>query len=241
MTGASNLDVSADTAALAERVAEWLVERIAAKPGRFALNLSGGSTPKRLYALLASHAFRGDIDWSRLHLFFGDERYVPWTDADSNHRMVEEALLDHVAIPAENVHGIPTEGLTPDAAARACEADLKAFYGAEALDPSRPLFDVTLLGLGPDGHTASLFPGTPALDERARWAVPVIGEKPPPQRITMTYPALESSAVVAFLVAGADKHEMVARIRGGDASLPAGRIAPVGETIWFLDRAAAEG
>jgi len=241
MTGASTIDVSADPAALAERVAEWLVERIAAKSGRFALNLSGGSTPKRLYGLLASDAFRERIDWDRLHLFFGDERYVPWTDVESNHRMVREALTDHVPIPAGNVHGIPTEGVTPEEAARACEADLAAFYGAEALDPARPLFDVTLLGLGPDGHTASLFPGTPALDERVRWAVPVIGEKPPPQRITMTYPVLDSSAVVAFLVAGADKHAMVARVRGGDASLPAGRIAAVGETIWFLDRAAAEG
>mgnify|MGYP001442268934 CR=1 FL=1 len=235
----AKVDVSADPAALARRVADWLVARIAAKSGRFALNLSGGSTPKRLYALLASDGFRDRVDWTRLHLFFGDERYVPWNDADSNHRMVDEAMLAHVPIPPENVHGVVTEGLSPEEAADALARDLKRFYGAETLDPARPLFDVTLLGLGPDGHTASLFPGTPALDERVRWAVPVIGEKPPPQRITMTYPVLDSSAAVAFLVAGTDKRAMVARILGGDRNLPAGRIAPVGETIWFLDAAAA--
>ena len=114
---------------------------------------------------------------------------------------------------------------------------LKSYYGAETLDPARPLFDVMLLGLGPDGHTASLFPGTSLLDERHRWAAEIAGARPE-IRITLTYPALESSRHAAFLVAGADKREMLARALAGDQALPAARLRPVGELVWFADTAA---
>jgi len=233
-----NVYVARDADGLAVQVADWLIVRIAAASGNFALNLSGGSTPKRLYALLAKPPYRDRIDWSRLHLFFGDERYVPHDDPESNYLMAEETLIAHVPVPRENVHAVPS-GPSPAGAASAYEATLKAYYGAQELDPGRPLFDVTLLGLGPDGHTASLFPGSSALNEKERWVLPVIGAKPPPQRITMTYPVLDSSAAVAFLVTGEEKAPIIERLHSGDKSLPAGRIAPVGELHWFLDEAAA--
>ena len=227
---------TADT--LATAVAEWLLSVVNATTGPVAVSLSGGSTPKRLYELLATPAFRDRMPWARLHLFFGDERFVPAGDARSNHRMVTEAMLSKVPIPPGNVHAVPTEGLSPEAAAEAYAADLAGFYGATTLDPGRPLFAVTLLGLGTNGHTASLFPGEAVLDERTRWVAPV---SPPgePTRITMTYPALDSSAETAFLVAGADKAEMLNRLRANDTSIPAGRIHPVGNLHIFADRAAA--
>ena len=132
--------------------------------------------------------------WHRVHLFWGDERFVPHSDARSNFRMAQEALLSHVPIEAANVHPIPTEGTTPDNAARAYERTLKSFYGADELDPARPLFDVTLLGLGEDGHTASLFPKTRALTERERWVVAVTEGVAEP-RISLTYPPLEAAAM----------------------------------------------
>jgi 6-phosphogluconolactonase len=231
------LEVLADAAALARRVADWLLDLATAKRGSFALCLSGGATPRTLYRLLAEAPYQGAFPWARTHLFWGDERFVPHSDSESNYHMTDAALLRHAPIPAANIHPIPTEGLAPEAAASAYERDLQAFYGAADLDPARPLFDVTLLGLGPDGHTASLFPGTAVLRERARWAAAVIGAKPEP-RITLTYPALESSAEIAFLVAGADKREIFARLRAGDPSLPAARLAPRGRLHFFADRAA---
>src|SRR5690606_7016618 len=219
--------------------ADWICDRLENSTGPFSLNLADGSTPKRLYELLARPPRRDRIDWSRLHLFFGDERYVSHADPDSNYRMVHEALVAHVPLPPGNVHPVPS-GPSPAEAASAYEAELKSFYGADRLDPSRPLFDVTLLGLGPDGHTASLFPDSAALDEHVAWVLPVIGSKPPPQRITLTFPPLNSSAAVVFLAVGAEKQPMVKRLLGGDQNLPAGRIRPVGELHWFLDALAGD-
>ncbi len=133
-------------------------------------------------------------------------------------------------------HGIETTG-DPAAAAHAYERVLKSYYGAETLDPARPLFDIELLGLGPDGHTASLFPGTTVLEERQRWVAEVVGAKPE-VRITLTYPPLESSRHTGFLVAGADKREALARVLAGDLELPAARLHPVGELVWFVDEQA---
>ncbi len=167
--GAATRDrtVLPDQAALMEAVAEWMVAEARAKEGRFALSLSGGSTPRALYELLASPRFRDRMPWARVHLFWGDERMVPPDHADSNYRMVREALLDHVPVPPAQVHPMPTDG-DPAAAARRYQAELGAYYGRDVLDPARPLFDVTLLGLGDNGHTASLFPGTPVAGGGAR-------------------------------------------------------------------------
>jgi 6-phosphogluconolactonase len=141
-------EVLADPRALALRVADWLLYLAEAKEGTFAISLSGGSTPKRLYQLLAEPRYRNAFPWSRIHLFWGDERFVPHDDIQSNYRMVREALLSRVPIPFANVHPVPTENLTPDAAAKAYQNELEIFYGADKLLSDRPLFDVTLLGLG---------------------------------------------------------------------------------------------
>ena len=154
--------------------------------------------------MLADAGIASRFPWSRVHWFWGDERFVPHGHPDSNYRMARDALLSRVPVPDDNVHAIPTEGLSPEQAAAAYETTLKRFYGADMLAPDRPLFDVTLLGIGEDGHTASLFPGQPALQEMRRWAVAVIGAKSEP-RITLTYPALDSSRDVAFLATGEGK------------------------------------
>jgi 6-phosphogluconolactonase len=237
----AKLEILADPEALALRVADWLLAAAAAKVKTkndvFAVALSGGSTPKRLYEHLTRPPFRDEFPWSRTHWFWGDERFVPHEDALSNYRMVTEALLSRAPIPTGNVHPVPF-GDSPEAAARAYERELQAFYGAESLDVARPLFDVTLLGLGPDGHTASLFPDTAVLAERERWAAAVVGVKAEP-RVTLTYPALESSRHVAFLITGEEKRAIFGRFRRGDDSLPAARLRPTGMLCLFADVAAA--
>jgi 6-phosphogluconolactonase len=232
-----SVEVFPDREALARRAADVLLDAVKATQGRCAIALSGGSTPKGLYELLAQTPYRDSVPWNRTHLFWGDERFVPPTDPRSNFRMAREALLSHVPIPAANVHPIPTEGMTPEDAARAYERTLKSFHGAETLDPKRPLFDVNLLGLGEDGHIASLFPGTNALSERERWVVAVT-DGPPEPRITLTYPALESSRLVLFLITGAAKAAIFARVRNGDQALPATRLRPTGRLVWLADAAA---
>jgi 6-phosphogluconolactonase len=230
-------EILVDLEALAQRAASWLLAAVRAQEGTFAVALSGGATPRRLYEVLAEPPYRDAFPWSRVHLFWGDERFVPHADALSNYRMVREALLSRAPIPDANIHAIPTEGLTPDAAAAAYERALKSFYGADRLDPARPLFDVVLLGLGPDGHTASLFPGSPVLRERDRWVAAVPSAKSE-ARITLTYPVLESSRRTAFLVAGSEKRAILARFRAGDGALPAGRLRPAGTLLVFADVAA---
>jgi 6-phosphogluconolactonase len=232
------LEILADPEALARRVADWLLAISTARVGVFTLALSGGGTPRRLYELLSGPPYHDVFPWNRTHLFWGDERFVPRNDESSNYRMVREAMLSRAPIPAANIHPVQTEGLTPDAAASDYQRELKSFYGAERLDRARPLFDVTLLGLGPDGHTASLFPGTAVLEERERWVAAVVGPKP--ARITLTYPALESSRHVAFLVAGKDKREILSRFQRREPTLPAARLRPIGTLHLFADIAAAQ-
>jgi 6-phosphogluconolactonase len=235
----ARLEILADTEALARHVADWLAAVAARGDRPFAVALSGGSTPRRLYELLASRPYRDAFPWARTHWFWGDERFVSHDSPESNYRMAHEAMLAHAPVPTGNVHPVPTEGLTPDEAALSYERQLKDFYGTSTLTPDRPLFDVTFLGLGPEGHTASLFPGTAILKERTRWVGAVIGTKPVP-RITLTYPALESSREVAFLVSGAAKRAVVERLLEGDPELPAARVHPVHGTLHlFVDRAAA--
>jgi 6-phosphogluconolactonase len=235
----TKLEILADPEALSRRVADWMLAMAMAKDGLFTVALSGGSTPRRLYQLLAGPPYLKTFPWLRTHWFWGDERFVPPDDPLSNYRMVREALLSRAPIPAGNIHPIPTEGLSPDAAASAYERELKSVYGAERFDPARPLFDVTLLGLGPEGHTASLFPGTAVLAERDRWVAAVVGAKAE-ARITLTYPSLDSSRNVAFLVAGKEKREVFARLQRGDKNLPAGRLCPIGALWLFADAAAGE-
>ncbi len=240
MTVQRSIDVQVvgDADTMADRLADWLMELAFIKGDPFSLCLSGGSTPKVLYQRLAEPRYRDRFPWRSAHLFFGDERFVPPGDPLSNYRMVREALIDHIPIPAANVHPVPTEGLDPAAAAAAYERTLKAFHGSDRLDPGRPLFDVTLLGLGDDGHTASLFPDTAVLRERSHWAAAVIGAKAEP-RITLTYPALESSRHTVFMVTGAGKRDMLQRLTAGDQALPAARINPIGSLVVFCDSAAA--
>jgi 6-phosphogluconolactonase len=230
------VEVVRDPEALAHRVAGWISDLAATSRDRFAICLSGGSTPRRLYQLLAESPYRDRLPWDRVHWFWGDERFVPWDHPDSNYGMAYTALLGKVPVPPRNIHGIATNGTPADAAA-AYERVLKSYYGSESLDPTGPLLDIQILGLGPDGHTASLIPGTSVLEERHRWVAEVIGGRPEP-RITLTYPALESSRHTAFLVAGADKRETLSRALAGDQALPAARLRPIGELIWFVDEAA---
>lgn len=233
------LETLSDPQALSRRAAEWLLEAATTKEGVFTVALSGGSTPRQLYQLLAELPYREKFPWSRAHWFWGDERFVPHDDALSNYGMVRDALLSRAPIPATNIHPIPTEGVAPDEAASDYERELKSFYGAERLDPARPLFDVTLLGLGPDGHTASLFPNTAVLAERDRWVAAVVGVKSE-ARITLTYPALESSRNAVFLVAGEEKRAALAQLRRGDDGVPAARLHPTGK-LWIFGDAAAVG
>ena len=234
---AGRIDIQADGDAVAQHVAAWLTERAVATPGRFAISLSGGSTPKTLYGLLATVPFRDRFPWHRTHLFFGDERFVPPDHPDSNYRMARQALIDHVPIPAAQVHAWDTSS-DPATSALHYADTLKRFYGADTLDAVRPLFDVMFLGLGEDGHTASLFPGVSALRERTAWTAAVVGAKPEP-RLTMTYPVLGSSNVVAFIANGTAKKAVLAQAYAGDAALPATGVQPLGDLIWFTDEAAA--
>jgi len=231
------MEVLPDPTALARYVAEWMTATALTAKGPFRVSLSGGSTPKALYELLASDEFRGRFPWKQVSLYWGDERFVPRDHPESNYRMVREAMLAKAPVPPENIHPIPTDG-TPEEAAREYERTLQRANAAPTPDPSKPLFDITLLGLGADGHTASLLPGDPALEERERWVVPVSHGRPE-VRITLTLPAISSSRHVAFLVAGRSKAAALVSVRAGDSRLPAARVRPVGELIWFVDRAAA--
>jgi 6-phosphogluconolactonase len=235
---APNLEILPDSEALARRVADWLVAAAAGSERQFRVALSGGSTPRRLYEFLSGPPYREAFPWARTHWFWGDERFVTHDSPESNYRMVREAMLARAPVPAGNIHPIPTEGLTPQEAALSYERELKTVYGAATLSPARPLFDVTFLGLGPEGHVASLFPGTAVLSERSRWVSAVIGAKAEP-RITLTYPALESSGAVAFLVTGAAKRPVLERLLNSDPALPATHLHPRGTLHIFADRAAA--
>lgn len=227
----------------AEAVARAAAERLIAACGeaqgeRIAICLSGGSTPKRLYALLAGPDYAALVPWTRIHWFFGDDRAVPWDDARSNVRMVREAFGHGSEIPPTHLHFMPSdEGI--EAGAKAYERTLLDFHGADALTAERPLFDLVLLGLGEDGHTASLFPGKPEAGEATALAVPVpeAGLDPFVPRISLTVPALTSARHVLFLVTGAGKREPLARLAAGE-DLPAGAIRGP-QVVWLLDEAAA--
>ena len=228
---AGTMEVVRDAGALAARAAEIIAGRVRVARYPFRLLLSGGSTPRATYQLLAQMA----LDWDCTELFFGDERFVPPDHPDSNYRMVRESLLAAGKVSPRKLLAIPTDD-TPESAAARYDETLRQQYGAGTLEDGVPLFHLTLLGLGDDGHTASLLPGQPVLNERERWAAAVPQGRSEP-RITVTYPALGASELILFLVSGQAKRDALAQVRGG--LLPAGGIKPQGEVLWLVDRAAA--
>ncbi|MCA6118428.1 6-phosphogluconolactonase [Bradyrhizobium sp. WSM 1738] len=243
MAGHDNRQVIAvaDPAAMAATAAEHLLARTAANGGRVAICLTGGSSPKQLYQLLATEPYCSRIPWQRVHWFIGDERFVPADDPLNNMGMARAAFLDQCA-PAANIHPIPTataDPTDPDRGAALYEQELQSFYGANTLDPTLPLFDLVLMGVGPDGHTASLFPGDPALDEQARWVVgvPRANVAPFVPRVTLTLTALASCHEMLFEVSGRDKRAILTRLFAGE-NLPANRARSSGETVWLVDREA---
>jgi 6-phosphogluconolactonase len=227
--------------AAAEHFVALAAEAIAAR-GRFTVALAGGSTPRAAYALLASDEFaarpstplRTGVDWARVHVFWGDERCVPPDHPDSNYRMAREALLDKIPILADNVHRVRGE-LPPDQAAAIYQAELEAVLSASGR------LDLILLGMGTDGHTASLFPGTVALEERELAVVAVYVERLQTWRVTLTLPAINTARQVLFLVTGAGKAETLqAVLEGPKGPYPAQRIRPTsGQLAWLVDTAAA--
>ena len=236
-----HIRIFADRETLSRAAAERFVE-IASfsieKSGRFSIALAGGSTPKRIYELLASEEYAGRVDWSKCHIFFGDERTVAPDDAESNYRMANEALLSRVPLPVENIHRI--RGLGDVVAnARAYEDEMRGFFYRGAW----PEFDLVLLGMGEDGHTASLFPHTEALGERAAWVVANWVERLKAYRITLTAPAINNARHVLFIVTGASKAERLREVIKGASEperLPAQLISPTaGTKEWYVDSDAA--
>jgi 6-phosphogluconolactonase len=241
MSSTRTIEVVATAADLFHSAAEEFVRAartaIGAQ-GRFTVALSGGSTPKALYSLLASNY--ANFAWNRVFLFFGDERHVPPTDPESNYRMVNESLLTKITIPSENVFRVPAENPDADAAASEYEAQMRRFF--EIKPGEFPRFDLILLGMGPDGHTASLFPDSAALDEQSRLVVANWVEKFKTHRITFTFPVLNRAAEVMFLASGADKAEMLHQVLESKNTppLPSQRVEPSdGKLLWMLDEAAA--
>ncbi len=224
--------------AFADRVAR-ISEIAMAVRDRFIIALAGGSTPRMAYDLLSSE-FARVVDWGTTYVFWGDERCVPPESPLSNLRMARDTLLNHVRIPLDHMHRIHGE-YEPEQAASTYEQELRRFF--ESRGTRGPRFDALLLGLGTDGHVASLLPGSPALDVHDRWVTTAQRPDEPFGRVTLTFPAINSAANILFLVTGPDKAEVVARVIHNDQSqgtLPAHRVAPTsGSVIWVLDEDAA--
>jgi len=234
----ATLLVTEDPAALAREAADQLLAWTIEVPGLVRVALSGGSTPRRTYQELVRPRMIDRFPWQKVHWFWGDERFVPPGHSESNYRMAREAMLDAAPIPPGNIHPIPTVGVDADEAALRYEAELKDAYGGSTLRRNQPLFDVCLLGLGDDGHTASLIPGDAVLSEQHRW-VAVVAHGRPEIRITLTYPAINASRHIAFLVSGKDKRAILRDVLAGDDSKPAARLSPKGNILFIADRAAA--
>jgi 6-phosphogluconolactonase len=247
------LNVQPDAAALTRLAADAFVfwtRKAIERRGRAHVALSGGSTPRALFALLATGAYAQQVFWDRVHVWWGDERDVPATHTDSNFRMADEALLRHVPIPHANVHRVRTE-LGAEQAAMHYETEIKFAFGQISVDPETgavldgagwPVFDLILLGMGDDGHTASLFPGSDALNEQARIVTNHYVEKVGMQRVTFTAPLINAADTVIFLAAGAGKAAMLKNVLLGEVKpdmWPSQLIAPHGKLFWMVDAAAA--
>ena len=239
MTKRPDVIVVPDQAALARVAAERLLARLSQRAGDLAVCLTGGSTPKPLYQLLTTPPCRDAMPWQRIRWFWGDDRFVPQSDPRSNAGTARQIMLDRVPVPAANVFPIPTDADNEAEAARLYEIELKRYYGADRLVSGRPLFDVVLMGLGSDGHTASLFPGHAGVDETTRWVlgVPEAGLEPFVPRVTLTFPALASTREMLFLVSGSAKREVLGKVLAG-ADLPAARAYAQGDLVWLVERAA---
>jgi 6-phosphogluconolactonase len=241
MSGQPDIRVFENPQSLFEGAAEEFASQATAavrSRGRFTVALSGGSTPRSLYCLLAT---RASLPWDKIYFFFGDERHVPPDNPESNYRMARESLLSKVPIPPENIFRVPAENPDTNKAADAYQQTLRTFFNTAP--GSFPRFDMILLGMGPDGHTASLFPGTAALQEKARWVVSNWVEKFKTDRVTLTLPVLNNAAVVMFLVSGRDKAGILKEVLEGTQPrelLPSKLIKPSnGELIWMVDQVAA--
>jgi len=241
---AAGVTVVADPTALAREAAErfaGIAAEALARAGRFTVALTGGSTPKLLYTLLATEPYRSRLPWPRTHVFWGDERCVPPDHKESNYRMAHEALLRHLPIPPAQIHRMRGEDPDPERAAAEYEHQLRAAFQSQAGMP--PRFDLVLLGMGADGHTASLFPHTEALREKQRWVVRNHVPKLQAHRLTLTAPVINAGATILFLVAGDEKAAALRDVLEGPADpgrLPAQLIRPTaGRLVWLVDRAAA--
>ena len=264
-----HLHISKNIEDLSQHVAEWMIDyihRTLQLQDRFTIALSGGSTPKRLHLLLASAPIKNKIDWQKLHVFWGDERYVPFTDDRNNAKMAFDTLLDHVPVPKSQIHIMRTD-IDPELSAKEYENTLRDYFPGDVPNTERkpligepltpdsdrdhvsPLishhstFDLVLLGLGDNAHTLSLFPGEEVIHEEARWVKSVYVKEISMQRITLTAPVVNLSKGTAFLAAGQEKADAVSHVLSNDYNpdlYPAQVIKPVtGELFWFLDEAAS--
>ena len=236
------ISIYPDTNTLSREAAQLIVrlanEAIVTR-GRFTIALSGGSTPKVLYSLLGDEPYRSQIDWAKVDIFWSDERCVPSDSEDSNYHLAQQVLLSKIPLPASEVHRMPADQPDRDAASQAYTEEMQRTFGTNGI----PNFDLIQLGMGPEGHTASLFPHQESLHEQQRLVMPVIVPKPPPPRLTFTPPLLNAARYVLFLVTGADKADAVQAVLEGEYQpdeYPA-QIVRVGngEVIWMLDNAAA--
>jgi 6-phosphogluconolactonase len=220
------------SASVAEDI-DSLINRVVCSKGIFYLALSGGNTPRTLYRILGT-TYREAIPWGSVHIFFCDERFVSHEDSQSNFRMTKENLLDLISIPQENIHSIPTDRSDIKVAARDYEIELRKFFSGGVNS-----FDLAILGIGREGHTASLFPGSPALDEKEKWVLGVEVDALPPRRITLTYPILNRSSVIYLIVSGSGKAEIMREILKGVNDFhvcPASGIRPLnGRLVWQID------
>lgn len=234
------LHIEKDTKALSASLAEWInnyIQQVLAKQDRFTFVLSGGSTPKALYALLAESPYKESIPWEKLHFFWGDERAVPFEDSRNNAKMCYDELLDKVPVKAENIHIMRTD-ITPEESAAEYEQIVKTYF-----EGSETTFDFVLLGMGDDGHTLSLFPGTEVIHEQDALATAFFLQAQDMYRITLTAPVVNDAACVAFLAAGAGKAEVLKQVLKGEKNVdlyPSQIIQPEkGQLHWFVDEAAA--
>lgn len=231
------IEVLPDKASLIARTQEIVIDKIKAaidRQNRASIALAGGGTPKPLYESLATQ----DLPWDKIHIFWGDERYVPADRPDSNQLMARQAWLDKVTIPSNNVHPMPTDGNSPEEDAATHEREIKEFFGVSSGFPS---FDLILLGMGDDGHTASLFPHTPILQETEKAIA--VGQKSGQPRLSFTAPLINRADCVLFLVAGANKTDALEHIlneEGDDMKYPARLIQPQGELWWLIDESAGK-